>query len=377
MAAAERITISRDSHGEPHIRAATAAGAMYGLAQAQMEDQGAYILGGIASANGQSAELSGPECLPKCFVSDQTVRLLKIPETASGNFSNLPPDIQARLRAFTQGINDYVGDFPHLLPAWARTVRPEEVLASISYPFLMGQLTKAAGGTTDFESGADDGSGATAASYMSGPGAIEQGASNAFVVAGSRTASGKPILVGDPHVGFEGTTRWYGASLTYPGTKVRGVTLRGAPGIAIGANEHVAWSHTANHGNTYEVQLYREQLDPGRPDSYLYGGVWEPMEVRNVPIKVQTAPGVVSTVNVRMRYTTHGPVISDPLASPDGTQASPGTSQALSAALSLFNEYRLVEQITRQNDARSLDEFKAALAMNQSSGFHTLAAGTS
>lgn len=377
MATAERVTVSRDSHGEPHIRAATAAGAMYGLAQAQMEDQGAYILGGIASANGRSAELSGPECLPKCFVSDQTIRLLKIPETALGNFSNLPPDVQGRLRAFTQGINDYIGDYPHLLPVWARTVTPEEVLASISYPFLMGQLTKAVGGATDFESGADDGSGTTAASYMSGPGAVEQKASNAFVVAGSRTASGKPILVGDPHVSFEGATRWYGASLTYPGTKVRGVTLRGAPGIAIGANEHVAWSHTANHGNTYENQLYREQLDPGRPDSYLYGGVWEPMEVRNVPIKVQTGPGIFSTVNVRMRYTIHGPVISDPLAIPDGTQASPGTSQALSAALSLFNEYRLVEQITRQNDARSLDEFKAALAMNQSSGFHTLAAGAS
>ena len=63
LASAERFTISRDSHGEPHIFANSAPGAMYGLARAQMEDQGPYVLGMIAAANGRSAELTGPGCL--------------------------------------------------------------------------------------------------------------------------------------------------------------------------------------------------------------------------------------------------------------------------------------------------------------------------
>ncbi|MCB0870065.1 MAG: penicillin acylase family protein [Solirubrobacterales bacterium] len=374
-AAAEKVTVTRDSHGEPHISASTAAGAMYGLARAQMEDQGPYILGAIVAANGQSAEFNGPACLPACFASDQTVRLLKIPETAAANFSNLPPDIQARLRGFAAGINSYVAEHPERLPSWAGPVSAIELLASTTYPFLMGQLTAAAGGTTDFEDGADDGSDATVVAYMSGEGAVEEGASNGLVLAGSRTASGKPLLVGDPHLAFEGSTRWYGASLSYPGTRVRGVTLRGAAGIAIGANDDVAWTHTANHGNTYEFQRYREDLDPAHPDSYLYGGKWTPMEIRQVPIRVQTGPGEFTSVSVRLRYTVHGPVISDPLAKMDGTQAAPGTDQAISASLSLFGQYRLAEQIARQNDADSLAEFKQAMSLNQSSGFHVLAAG--
>src|SRR5437773_12177415 len=82
-AAAEHVTIVRDSHGEPHVQAHSPAGASYGLAHAMMEDQGAWILQTIATATGRSAELLGPACAPSlqaCFTRDQSVHLFRVPE---------------------------------------------------------------------------------------------------------------------------------------------------------------------------------------------------------------------------------------------------------------------------------------------------------
>lgn len=369
-AAAERVTIVRDSHGEPHIQARSAAGATYGLGQAMMEDQGTYILTAIASATGRTAELIGPACQPSlqiCFNNDQAAHLFRVPESAYENYGSLPKDSRERFKRFAQAINDFVEQHPQQVPAWAFYVTPQDVVAYTEYAIVMGQAGSAVGG------GGGDGAldrAITDAAGEYGGG----GASNGFVLAGSKTASGKSIVEGDPHLPFEGATQWYAAQIKYPGTSVEGITFRGFPGIVIGSNGKVAWTHTANGGNQNDSDSYLEQLQPGNRDNYLYGGGYRPMDVVTVPIKVQTAPGVVSTVNVRFRYTVHGPVISDPLASVNGSQATPGAGSARSATVSAFEQVGAAVQAWAENDADSLAEFRDALAHNQISGYNTLAA---
>lgn len=125
--AAPEATIVRDSRGEPHISGPSAEAAIYGFADAQMQDQAPYILTLISRATGRSAELSGPGCLPSlqaCFSQDQLSHLFKVPETAYARFAALPADSRSRYVAFADGINAYVDSHAANLPAWAQHVTP-------------------------------------------------------------------------------------------------------------------------------------------------------------------------------------------------------------------------------------------------------------
>jgi acyl-homoserine-lactone acylase len=373
-AAAEHVTIVRDSHGEPHVQARSPAGASYGLAHAMMEDQAAWILQTIATATGRSAELLGPACAPSvqaCFTRDQSVHLFRVPESAREKFATLRPDSRARLQAFARGINDYVAGHPDDVPAWAFHVSPEDVLAETEYPFVLRQAAEAAGAAEPEAGGGSDELADALADVRAG---LRPAASNGFVVAGSRTASGKSLAEGDPHLPFEGASQWYAAQISYPGTSVQGVTFRGYPGIAIGSNGKVAWTYTANNGNQNESDTYVERLAPGDPNSYVFGGGTRPMELRSVAIKVQTAPGSIRTIDVRFRYTVHGPVISDPPAAIDGSRPAPGPSRAVSATVSEFEQVGIATQVWAQSGADSLAEFRRALNQNQLSGYNILAA---
>ena len=86
-----------------------------------------------------------------------------------------------------------------------------------------------------------------------------QPGSNAWVVSGAHTASGKPILANDPHLNWTMPSTWYQVHLTAPDLDVVGMTLPGVPAVIIGHNQYIAWGVT-NLG--FDVQdLYREHIN--------------------------------------------------------------------------------------------------------------------
>lgn len=191
-----------------------------------------------------------------------------------------------------------------------------------------------------------------------------------FVIAGSKKASGKPIVEGNPHLGWEGSNQWYAAQLSYPGHRIRGFTFRGLPGIAVGSNDHVAWANTANHGTQHEQDAYSEKLNPASRDQYLHRGSYRNMEVRRISVKVKQATGQVQAVPVTLRYTLHGPVLSDPTASTTGTQPAPSSTAATAAMVSQYGQAELGTQLWRESEAASVSEFRAAMALNQLSTYN-------
>ena len=83
-----------------------------------------------------------------------------------------------------------------------------------------------------------------------------QPGSNAWAVAGSRTASGKPILANDPHLEFSIPSPWYLVHLQAPGLDVTGATIIGLPAVIIGHNDRIAWGTT---NLQFDVEdLYRQ-----------------------------------------------------------------------------------------------------------------------
>lgn len=128
--------------------------------------------------------------------------------------------------------------------------------------------------------------------------------SNNWVVDGSLTASGKPLLANDPHLGTHIPSTWYLAHVSAGDVDMIGATLPGAPAIALGRNRYIAWGATNVAADVQD--LYRERIDAtGRFTEYR--GAQEPIRIVKEVVKVKGA----EPVEVAVRITRHGPLISD------------------------------------------------------------------
>lgn len=129
--------------------------------------------------------------------------------------------------------------------------------------------------------------------------------SNNWVISGAKSTTGKPILANDPHREVENPALRYFVHLVAPGYDVIGMTEPGLPGISVGHNADVAWGFTIL--GTDQQDLYIEQTDPARPDSYLYKGEWLPMQIS--PEVIQVKGQRMKPEIFRAKWTVHGPVL--------------------------------------------------------------------
>jgi penicillin amidase len=140
---------------------------------------------------------------------------------------------------------------------------------------------------------------------------LEPSGSNNWAVSGERSATGKPLLAGDPHISTTIPDVWYAIELSTPDFELRGGSMPGFPGLVIGQTRHVAWSFTNVMGDVQDlfVERIREPADGGPPE-YEFEGAWRPLTVHREEILVRgrSAPEVLE-----VRETHHGPVMNGPL----------------------------------------------------------------
>ena len=135
--------------------------------------------------------------------------------------------------------------------------------------------------------------------------------SNSWVVSGQLSASGKPLLANDPHLGIQMPSIWYQIGLhCAPKSaecpfEVAGFSFAGVPGVVIGHNDRIAWAFT-NTGPDV-MDLYVEKINPENPNQYEYMGQWVDMTVHTEKIQI----GGGQPVDLPVRVTRHGPIISD------------------------------------------------------------------
>ena len=127
--------------------------------------------------------------------------------------------------------------------------------------------------------------------------------SNNWTVAGSLSASGKPLLANDPHRVIAQPSLRYIVHLVAPGWNVIGAGEPGLPGVAAGHNEQIAWGFTIF--GLDQQDLYLEKLDPADAERYVAPGGFQRMATRTEIIKVRDA----QPVEVRLKFTRHGPVL--------------------------------------------------------------------
>ncbi|MFM7510522.1 MAG: penicillin acylase family protein [Bacteroidota bacterium] len=129
--------------------------------------------------------------------------------------------------------------------------------------------------------------------------------SNNWVVAGTKTKSGYPILANDPHLELSLPSIWFEIQLKTPTHNSYGVSLPGSPFVVIGFNDSIAWGVTNSQRDVkdyYEIKF----KDQSR-SAYWFNNQWTPTKMRIEEIKVKDSLSVFDTV----AYTVFGPVQFD------------------------------------------------------------------
>ncbi|MCP2605117.1 penicillin acylase family protein [Candidatus Aminicenantes bacterium AH-873-B07] len=128
--------------------------------------------------------------------------------------------------------------------------------------------------------------------------------SNSWVVDGTLTKTGKPLLANDPHLTITHPPIWYELHLNCPGINVIGVSIPGTPGIIIGHNDNIAWGMTYSYVDVQD--LYLEKLDK-KGQRYLYNKKWRNLKIYEEKIKIK---GKKKPKIIKIKWTHRGPIIS-------------------------------------------------------------------
>jgi penicillin G amidase len=126
--------------------------------------------------------------------------------------------------------------------------------------------------------------------------------SNNWIVSGTLSRSGFPLLANDPHRALAVPSLRYMVHLNGPGWNVVGGGEPTIPGVSIGHNDFGAWGLTVFSIDSEDIYVY--ELNPANKNQYQYQGKWEDMRLIKDTVKVKNAPDVF----VDHRYTRHGPV---------------------------------------------------------------------
>ena len=301
---AQPATAARDSLGVPHIRAASIDDALFVQGYVTAQDRLWQMDGLRRLAGGNLAEIVGPAGLP----SDRDARMLRLRRIAEAAYVTMPAQDRKALAAYSRGVNFFIDTHAGRYPLEFRILQYDPQPWSGVDCILIGLHMFRSLTTTwkdevmkrNMLAGGDE----AKVNYLFPvrTGAELQPGSNAWVLAGSRTAGGRPLLSNDPHLEWSIPGIWYMAHLQAPGLDVSGVTLPGAPGVIIGHNDRIAWGVTNLH---YDVQdLYLENFNQAT-GQYLFRGRPERarIEQERVPVRGKEAMPLANVV------TRHGPLL--------------------------------------------------------------------
>lgn len=390
--------VVRDAHGIPHIEAASHADAARALGYSHAQDRfwQMHVLRRVAE--GRLSELFGGATVN----TDIFLRTVDLAGSARASLEALGPDAKGLLSAYAQGVNSWLsrkrGLMETRLPPefliLGKDAEPWEPWQSVAMLKVMAltldsnldsEIQRLALAARGFAPGEIDdllpytprdnppplpdlrplygfGEKGKPKAELTGEKLIDhaQGlawpigitASNNWVVAGSRTQSGKPLLANDPHLGLTAPTIFYLAHLSFDhnGEKrhVIGASLPGTPLILAGRTGHAAWGLTTT--NLDGQDLFVERVNPEDPKQYLTALGWKPFETQSFTIEVSGG----KPVTMERRSTVHGPVLPDTYRGLPNLL--PGNHVAALSWVSLASDDTTVEAAMGLNLAKSVPE---------------------
>ena len=392
------VSVRYDERGVPHIKAQNEADMYRTLGYVHAQDRLFQMEMVRRLARGELAAILGPKLLD----TDRLFRTLGIRAHADTYVAKMDLNTPANkaLTAYLDGINQYQNTHPaplefDILGISKRPFTPEDTLSVAGYmaysfaaafrtePVLtyvrdqlgvdyldVFDLAWHTEGVVPSSLTANDWQDLNQLAYISQQALTDSGlalfeGSNAWAVSGSRTTSGKPLLAGDPHIGFAVPSVWYEAHLSYPGFELYGHHQALNPVAALGHNLDFGWSITMFQND--DIDLIAEKLNPDNANQVWYQGQWVELQSRSEQIQVKGA----KTVTLTLRRSPHGPIINDALGKHSGK-----TPIAMWWAF-LETENPILDAFYQLNRADTLAKARAASAKIHAPGLNVVWANAS
>jgi penicillin amidase len=339
------VSVRYDERGVPHIRAENETDLYRALGYVHAQDRLFQMEVLRRLARGELAEVLGPKLLD----TDKLMRSLRIRERAETYFANLDKQSPSfiAMQAYLDGINQYqdshakpvefdvlgipkrpftaqdtISIAGYMAYSFAAAFRTEPLLTFVRDQlgpqylsvFDLDWQPKGVLNATAPPLASADWKDLNALARLSEQALADNGlpqfeGSNAWVVAGSRTQSGKPLLAGDPHIRFSAPSVWYEAHLSAPGFELYGHYQALMPFASLGMNHDFGWSITMFQND--DLDLIAEKVNPSNPNQVWYRGKWVDMTTSEQQIAVKgQAP-----VTLVLRQSPHGPIVNDALGS--------------------------------------------------------------
>lgn len=348
-------TIERTAFGIPHITAPDLRGLGAGVGYAQAQDAVCILAEQIVKVRAERARYFGRGAGDANVDSDLLHLALGLRQRANAAYEQLSRSHRELLEGFAAGFNGYLARTPrHGLPppctgaAWVRPIEAVDLLAHHldvsgldTVAPLSAYLAHAAppSGEKDW---APAGRAALPARAPDGLG------SNAWAIGRDRSASGRGMLLANPHFPWDGALRFHEVHLKVPGVlDVYGASLLGVPAVVIGFNRHLAWTHTFTASS--HLTIYRLELAKDDPSSYVYQGKPRRLTRTEYTIDVLEPDGQIRQTKRTFWRSHYGPMLGGP--------AVPWTRR-IAYSLRDANEgnVRFLEQWLKMDAARTLEE---------------------
>ncbi|NIM93128.1 MAG: penicillin acylase family protein [Anaerolineales bacterium] len=412
------VEVIRDSMGVPHIYASTRGDLIRAMGYVHAQDRFFQMDFWRHLSTGRLSEMVGESQLE----TDKFLRSFGWERIARQEFETASPEMKSILEAYANGVNAYLADHqgsalsfeyvilrllaPEYVPGpwepisaltWAKAMaydlsgnfggwqdleraqryhelgpdRADELFISYpeEHPLILPNPPIEEGTSQDPELKPIAGIGGLSETFkvqMPFNGVLgESIGSNNWVISGDRTTTGEPILANDPHLGIQMPSIWYEIGLHCQPiseecpVNVTGFSFAGAPGVIIGHNERIAWGVT-NVGPDV-LDLYIEKINPENPNQYEVNGEWVDMTMMEEVIHVAGGEDISITV----RYTKHGPVMSDvddrfdDLAETTGLEVP--SPYAVSVQWTALQPTKTFQAVLKYNEASNFDEFRDAM----------------
>jgi penicillin amidase len=287
LALSQQASITRDSHGIPHIQAGNIEDAIYLQGFVNAQDRFWQMEATRRLAAGEMAEIVGQAAAENDFQSRQ----LRLRRIANAMVENLEPEDRVWFAAYARGVNDWLYSHQDKLPLEIRAIgyTPRQWNISDSMLLILHMYRQL---STSWNIEADQQLLLTRSQdkqrvqslFPTRAGTEILPGSNAWALAGSRTSTGKPILAGDPHLPQSWPSTFYINHIKAGALDIIGGSIPGGPGVIIGHNQKIAWSMTTLH---FDVQdLYANEtrlLGVERETIRVKGG-------RDIVVNIQITP---------------------------------------------------------------------------------------
>ena len=386
---ARTATIARSANGVAHISAPDPETLAYAMAYAYAQDNVCMTADQLVTVRGERSRYFGGSTqgllARRMFPNEQIDFFIAAHmddaalERAWGAAS---AESQALARGAVAGYNRYLADQAGKLPAacngqaWVKPMTLAEFRRQAELTAVQAATAALADAMLDARPPAAATSAvaesvtlADAAEVMREAGLLDSPlGSNAWAFGKDTTANGSGLLLGNPHFPWAGVNRFWQVHLTIPGNlDVMGVGIGNFPGVTIGFNRDVAWSHTVSTGKRFT--LHELTLAAGDPTSYMLDGQAVKMTPRSVSIQVPAASGALETKTRTVWLTRWGPVVVIPRA---GLNWSAKTAYALKDAN--LGNVRATDSSLGFGRARNVQEVREAMRNIGTPWVNTLAA---